>query len=92
MGYYLRRGTLASSRRILVVGPTWLGDALMAQSLYMALKKTPGTTIDVLTPPAFDQRDSPCGLPFGLTASRPSIVLSRSIVRLNISTFGILTK
>jgi heptosyltransferase-2 len=39
---------------VLVVGPSWLGDAVMAQSLYMTLKRSPGTDVDVLTPPFLD--------------------------------------
>ena len=37
--------------RILVVGPSWVGDAVMAQSLYKVLvNNNPATQIDVLTP------------------------------------------
>ena len=39
---------------MLVVGPSWLGDAVMAQCVYMALKRAPGTQVDVLTPAAFE--------------------------------------
>jgi len=28
-------------KRILVVGPSWVGDMVMAQSLFIALKKKP---------------------------------------------------
>ena len=39
--------------RILVVGPAWVGDMVMAQTLYKLLKqRQPGTAIDVLAPPA----------------------------------------
>ncbi len=38
--------------RILVVGPAWVGDAVMAQSLFKLLKqRRPVPTIDVLAPP-----------------------------------------
>lgn len=37
--------------RILVVGPSWVGDMVMAQSLFMALKaERPSARIDVLAP------------------------------------------
>lgn len=37
--------------KILVVGPSWVGDMVMAQSLFMALKQQfPGCVIDVLAP------------------------------------------
>ena len=37
--------------RILIVGPSWVGDAVMAQSLYKVLvNNNPATQIDVLTP------------------------------------------
>jgi heptosyltransferase-2 len=37
--------------RILVVGPAWVGDMVMAQSLFMTLKtRFPGVVIDVLAP------------------------------------------
>lgn len=37
--------------KILVVGPAWVGDMVMSQSLYIFLKNTrPGATIDVLAP------------------------------------------
>ncbi|AWN14698.1 lipopolysaccharide heptosyltransferase II [Salinisphaera sp. LB1] len=39
--------------RILVVGPAWIGDMVMAQSLFMALRaRLPAATIDVLAPAA----------------------------------------
>lgn len=39
-------------RRILVVGPSWVGDMVMAQSLFMALKtQDPAVIIDVLASP-----------------------------------------
>ncbi len=38
-------------KRILVVGPAWVGDMVMAQSLFIALKKNnPDIIIDVLAP------------------------------------------
>ncbi|MEX2489386.1 MAG: lipopolysaccharide heptosyltransferase II [Pseudomonadales bacterium] len=41
-----------SSRRILVVGPAWVGDMVMSQCLYKVLKaQYPEATIDVLAPP-----------------------------------------
>ena len=40
-----------ASPKILVVGPSWVGDMVMAQSLFMALKQQfPDCTIDVLAP------------------------------------------
>ena len=42
---------MAGSNRILVVGPAWVGDMVMAQSLFMTLKqRSPDATIDVLAP------------------------------------------
>ena len=41
----------AQQRRYLVVGPAWVGDMVMAQSLFMALRgQHPACTIDVLAP------------------------------------------
>jgi len=41
------------SRKILVVGPSWVGDMVMSQSLYRELKRQhPGCEIDVLAPGA----------------------------------------
>ena len=41
----------ASEHRVLVVGSSWVGDMVMAQSLFYALKKHhPGAQIDVLAP------------------------------------------
>lgn len=38
-------------RRYLIVGPSWIGDMVMAQSLFIALRKRyPGCLIDVLAP------------------------------------------
>src|SRR5690242_12485462 len=40
-----------SRERILVVGPAWVGDMVMAQSLFITLKQRfPGSEIDVLAP------------------------------------------
>lgn len=39
-----------SAARVLVVGPSWVGDMVMAQSLFMALKQQPDTQVDVLAP------------------------------------------
>ena len=42
---------MSSTRRILVVGPSWVGDMVMAQSLFMTLQaQHPGVLIDVLAP------------------------------------------
>jgi lipopolysaccharide heptosyltransferase II len=39
-------------KRILIVGPAWIGDMVMAQSLFIALKqRLPDSEIDVLAPP-----------------------------------------
>ena len=41
------------SDRILVVSPAWVGDMVMAQTLYKVLRsKHPDCEIDVLAPPA----------------------------------------
>ena len=44
--------TSASSpaRKVLVVGPSWVGDMVMAQSLFKALKLRGDCDIDVLAP------------------------------------------
>jgi len=40
-----------SKRKYLIVGPSWIGDMVMAQSLFITLKlKYPDCTIDVLAP------------------------------------------
>ena len=37
---------------ILIIGPSWVGDSVMAQSLYIQLKKEdPNCNIDVVSPP-----------------------------------------
>ncbi|MCW8827335.1 MAG: lipopolysaccharide heptosyltransferase II [Gammaproteobacteria bacterium] len=42
---------MQSADRYLIVGPSWIGDMVMAQSLFMALKnQKPDCTIDVLAP------------------------------------------
>jgi len=42
---------LKKNHKILVVGPSWVGDMVMAQSLFIALKNTqPDCQIDVLAP------------------------------------------
>ncbi|WNB74996.1 lipopolysaccharide heptosyltransferase II [Methylomonas koyamae] len=42
---------MSSPHSILVVGPSWVGDMVMAQSLFIALKQqTPDCLIDVLAP------------------------------------------
>ena len=42
---------MTAARRILVVGPSWVGDMVMAQSLFMTLQaRHPGAQIDVLAP------------------------------------------
>ncbi|GAB3283203.1 lipopolysaccharide heptosyltransferase II [Parahaliea aestuarii] len=41
----------ASAQQILIVGPSWVGDMVMSQSLYRVLQDTrPGCAIDVLAP------------------------------------------
>lgn len=42
---------IAGPPRILIVGPSWVGDMVMAQSLFIALKQRyPGATLGVLAP------------------------------------------
>lgn len=42
---------MSAERRILVVGPSWVGDMVMAQSLFMTLRaQNPQAQIDVLAP------------------------------------------
>ena len=43
----------AAQRRILVVGPSWLGDMVLAQSLFKALFRVTDTVVDVLAPAPF---------------------------------------
>ena len=41
-----------TARRVLIVGPAWVGDMVMAQSLYRLLKqREPNTSLHVLAPP-----------------------------------------
>jgi heptosyltransferase-2 len=41
----------AGGEKVLVVGPSWVGDMVMSQSLYIVLQQTrPGVLIDVLAP------------------------------------------
>ncbi|WP_110673699.1 lipopolysaccharide heptosyltransferase II [Salinicola sp. RZ23] len=43
--------TASRASRILVVGPSWVGDMVMAQSLFMTLKQRhPGATLGVVAP------------------------------------------
>ena len=43
--------SISSDERILVAGPAWVGDMVMAQSLFISLKQArPGIEIDVLAP------------------------------------------
>jgi len=47
LAYLYRLGLM----RILIIGPSWVGDSVMAQSLYKRLKnEDPSCQIDVLTP------------------------------------------
>jgi len=41
---------MGSAQRILVVGPSWVGDMVMAQSLFIALQQQADAQIDVLAP------------------------------------------
>lgn len=42
---------MAEKEHILIVGPSWVGDMIMAQSLFISLQKNiPGVQIDVLAP------------------------------------------
>jgi heptosyltransferase-2 len=44
-------GVAMKGQRILVVGPSWVGDAVMSQCLFKALRaRDPGVAIDVLAP------------------------------------------
>ncbi|WNK20180.1 lipopolysaccharide heptosyltransferase II [Halomonas piscis] len=43
---------MAEAPRLLVVGPSWVGDMVMAQSLFITLKRRhPGATLGVVAPP-----------------------------------------
>ncbi|MDH5407705.1 MAG: lipopolysaccharide heptosyltransferase II [Gammaproteobacteria bacterium] len=47
----LRGSQISSNKRILVAGPAWVGDMVMAQSLFITLKQDdPDVEIDVLAP------------------------------------------
>jgi heptosyltransferase II len=49
----LAQHSAADGGRILVVGPAWVGDMVMAQSLFAVLKRRrPGAALHVLAPPA----------------------------------------
>lgn len=62
-----------SPDKYLIVGPSWIGDMVMAQSLFITLKKQyPGCTIDVLAPEwslpmlqRMDEVDEAIALPVG---------------------------
>jgi heptosyltransferase-2 len=41
---------VAPAQRILVVGPAWVGDMVMAQTLFQYLREVRGATVDVLAP------------------------------------------
>lgn len=41
---------MALTQRVLVVGPAWVGDMVMAQSLFLTLANDPDKAIDVLAP------------------------------------------
>ncbi|MBQ0719914.1 MAG: lipopolysaccharide heptosyltransferase II [Gammaproteobacteria bacterium] len=48
---FINRGTLINSNKILIVGPSWVGDMVMAQTLFTSLKeRNPACSIDVLAP------------------------------------------
>lgn len=43
---------MTASRKVLIVGPSWVGDMVMAQSLYRELRlRDPAVTIHVVAPP-----------------------------------------
>jgi heptosyltransferase-2 len=43
---------MAAAEKILIIGPAWVGDMVMTQSLAMVLRaREPGATIDVVGPP-----------------------------------------
>jgi len=40
-----------AAKKVLIVGPSWVGDMVMSQSLFIYLKQSrPGVQIDVLAP------------------------------------------
>lgn len=46
-----KAGAVTPEHRILIIGPSWVGDMVMAQSLFSSLKmQQPDTPIDVLAP------------------------------------------
>lgn len=45
-----RAGTRLSGQRLLVVGPSWVGDMVMAQSLFMTLKQQGAASLAVVAP------------------------------------------
>lgn len=49
--YKLNHPIMSSAKKLLIVGPAWVGDIVMAQSLFIFLKqKYPDLLIDVLAP------------------------------------------
>lgn len=42
---------IAEQRSVLVVGPSWVGDLVMAQAFFMALRERGVAAVDVVTPP-----------------------------------------
>ena len=47
----INRDALINSKKILIVGPSWVGDMVMAQTLFTSLKQLdPDCSIDVLAP------------------------------------------
>lgn len=64
---------MSLSDSVLVVGPSWVGDMVMAQSLFMTLRaEEPGVEIDVLAPPG----------PLPLTSRMPEV---RAAIPLEVS-------
>jgi heptosyltransferase-2 len=52
MEHELRKRALGAMTRTLIVGPAWVGDMVMTESLVSALKRqAPDDTIDLLAPP-----------------------------------------
>ncbi len=48
----MKLNTASEQDRILIIGPSWVGDMVMAQSLFIALKQqNPVAQIDVMAPP-----------------------------------------
>ncbi|MCW8929451.1 MAG: lipopolysaccharide heptosyltransferase II [Gammaproteobacteria bacterium] len=47
----MNSSTVPNSSKILIIGPSWVGDMVMAQSLFMAIKQQdPAVQIDVMAP------------------------------------------